>query len=310
MLRRLLVLGAALGLTVVWGSAAFLKALDIPAFADQITAHKITPAGWSGALAFLLVVCEASLALAHVTLVKPRWAFLASAGLLLFFIGITGWAWAHGNTEGCGCFGRLAARSPKDVIVEDSLFLLLAAVGWWAAAKVESPRRSPIFFAALAPLALILPFVGPNIPADQLVTTLNPGTDLSHLAADDLPGPLNEGPQLLVFLADSCAACDSSLTNLTDIAAKEGAPPIVAIFAGSRREARAWALEKVPPFPIASSPAKVLRQYYRRLPATVLLKDGVVTAVWRNRTPTWPEVQAGLRLPKPAVKVGTGEETR
>lgn len=308
MFRRLLVIAAALGLATVWGSAAFLKALDLPAFADQITAHKITPAAWSGTLAFLLVITESLLALASVTLTRPRWTFVASAGLLLFFIGITAWAWAHGNTEGCGCFGRLAARSPKDVIVEDSLFLVMAIVGWWAAARVEAPRRSPILFAALAPLALILPFVGPNIPADALVTTLNPGTDLAHLAADDLPGPLNEGPQLLVFLSDSCAACDSGLANLSDVAAQEGAPPIVAVFAGSRRDARAWSLDKVPPFPVASSPAKVLRQYYRRLPATVLLKDGVVTVAWRNRTPTWAEVQAALKVPKPAVRVEVGEE--
>ena len=308
MLRRLLLVAAALGLVAVWGSAAFLKALDVPAFADQVTAHKITPAAWSGTLAFLLIVFEGLLAIAHLTFFRPRLAFAASAGLLLFFIGVTGWAWAHGNTEGCGCFGRLAARSPKDVILEDGLFVLLAAVGWWAAGAIKAPRRAPLFFAVLAPLALILPFVGAKIPADALVTTLNPGTDLHLLAADDLPGPLNDGPQLLVFLSDSCAACDAGLPNLADLAGRDDAPSVIGIFAGSRRDARAWGLVHVPPFPLASGPVKVLRQYYRRLPVTVLLKEGVVTQVWRNRVPTWADVQAALKRPKPAVKLSVGEE--
>lgn len=296
-MKRTLWILASLGLAAVWGSAAFLKSLDLPAFADQITAHRVTPAGWSPVLATGFVVIEALLAAAHLAFFRPRVTFPASAALLLVFIGVTGWAWAHGNTEGCGCFGRLAARHPREVLIEDTLFLAVALVGFRAAHGLRPFRASALAFGLLAPFALALPLAGPHLPFDSLVTTLNPGEDLAHLAVDDLPGPLAEGSVLLVFLADSCAACDAAVEGLGALAAEPGAPRVVGVFAGTRREARAWALERVPAFPIASAPVKVLRQYYRRLPQTALLEEGKIVRVWRNTIPAWGDVRPHIALP-------------
>lgn len=292
MIRRPAAILASLGLVVVWGSAAFLKSLDPAAFADQITQHRVTPAAWSPVLAWLFIVAETSLAAAHLSFVRPRLAFAGSTLLLLLFVGVTFWAWAHGNAEGCGCFGRLASRPPLEVILEDAAFLSLAVGGFFLARGFRPPRRSPAVFAALLPLAIVLPLVGPRLPADALVTTFNPGQDLSHLAAEDLPVLLGQGEVLLVLISDSCPACEEGLPRLNEIAGTEGAPAVVAVFAGSRREARAWSLARVPAFGVASAPVKVLRQYYRRLPQVALLENGVVRKVWRNRIPGRVEVQA------------------
>jgi thiol-disulfide isomerase/thioredoxin len=298
-LRRWALVLFSLALAWIWGSASFLKALDPPAFADQITLHYVSPAAWSPALAYFFIAVEAALAMALVTFFRPRLAFLGSIVLLLTFIVVTAVAWANGHTEGCGCFGKLAARHPREVLAEDTGFLAIAVIGFIVARGFETSRVSKRLLPALLPLAVLLPVLGPSLPGDRLVTTFNPGEDLSNLAADDLRVRLDQGPVLLVLLGDSCKACDEGLPRLEEIASTPGAPPIAAVFAGTsqkeaRREARAWALTHVPPFAVASAPVKVLRQYYRRLPETALLVNGVVTKVWRNRIPGWNDLRGHL----------------
>lgn len=291
--RRLVVVIAALGLAVVWGSAAFLKSLDPAAFAEQITRHHVSPEAWSSALAWLFVGIEAVLVAAHLSFWRPRLVFLTSGLLLLGFIAVTAVAWANGNTEGCGCFGRLAARHPREVILEDLGFLLMAGAGFWASAGRPGFRRSGVVFAALLPLAVAIPIAGPHLPFDSLVTTFNPGEDLTDLAADDLPQGLDEGQVLLVLVGPDCASCDAGLESLNQIAATDGAPTVIAVYAGSRAEARSWALDHVPGFAVGSAPEKVLRQYYRKLPQVGLLSEGKLVRVWRGVIPAPADVSPG-----------------
>jgi hypothetical protein len=176
------------------------------------------------------------------------------------------------------------------VIAEDSGFLAIAVLGFVISRGFEPRRRSALTMTFLSPLAVIVPWIGPRLPGDALVTAFNPGQDLSDLAAEDLTVPLNEGWVLLVLLTDPCAECVEGVSKLNDIAGRAGSPPIAAVFAGTRREARAWALEHVPAFGVASAPVKVLRQYYRRLPQAALLESGIIRKVWRNRIPGWEEV--------------------
>jgi len=294
LVRRIVLVVSALGLVAVWGSAAFLKSLDPGAFAEQITQHHVTPAAWSSFLAIFFVTVEAILVVAHLSFWRPRLVFIASGLLLVAFIGVTAIAWANGNTEGCGCFGRLAARHPREVIIEDLGFLVFAVAGYWAAGGHAASSRSRAVLLALLPLALALPIVGPHLPFDSLVTTFNPGEEMTNLAAEDLPQGLDEGRVLLVLVGPDCPACDQGLESLNQIAATEGAPTVIAVYAGSRSEARSWALDHVPGFAVGSAPAKVLRQYYRKLPQVGLLSEGKLVRVWRGVIPTPGDVTAPL----------------
>jgi hypothetical protein len=89
-MKKLAVILASLALVAVWGSAAILKSLDPPAFAEQIRLHHTAPASWSPYLAILFIGVEVLLAAAHLSLFRPRVVFAASGLLLLFFIGVTG----------------------------------------------------------------------------------------------------------------------------------------------------------------------------------------------------------------------------
>lgn len=272
--------------------AALLKAADPQLFIEEIQGYHVFPTAASFGAYFFLVV-EVVIGLALVLHVAPRPAIAAFAGLMLFFIGITGYAWSQGHAGGCGCFGRLASRPPGEVMLEDGAYVLLAAFAFWRARSwVSSSRPRWAAFAVALPVFLTAPWSMPRLPIDSLITGIRPGTSLENLAADDLKEPLTQGLVFVAFLGKDCKPCDQALPLMNTLAQTEGAPRVNGIFSGDRREKRAWALEHVPSFPLAHASTKSLRQYYRRLPVFVLLQDGSVRRIWWSRPPTAEEVMA------------------
>lgn len=279
-----------IGLGVMLLVAALLKAADPHLFIDEIRGYQVFPSlAPLAAYAFLLV--EILIALVMILHVMPRFALAAFMALMLFFIGITAWAWAHGHTGGCGCFGRLASRPPWEVMIEDGIYVVLAGFSFWAVpAWIRSSRTRWVACAVALPVFLTGPWLLPRAPVDSFITGLKPGSNLQNLAADDLKQPLTEGKVFMAFLGDECPACIQSLPVLEQLAATEGAPRVNGIFAGDRKEKRAWALEHVPSFALAHASKKSLHQYYRRLPVFILMEDGRVQKIWWDRAPTPEQV--------------------
>jgi hypothetical protein len=269
--------------------ASIIKSADPSLFIEQIRGYKVFPSLASfGAYAFLWV--EFILGWMLILWVAPRWSLLGFAGLMLLFVGVTAWAWAHGNASECGCFGRMAVRPPKEVILEDLAYVALAAFASWKAPWVSASRGRWIVYGLALPLFLALPWVAPRLPVDSLVTSLRPGSNLETLAADDLKVPLGDGRVFVALLGDSCRPCVDALPMMAELTTRDRAPKVTGIFAGDRARKRAWALDQLPAFPLANASEKVLRQYYRSLPVFILLEDGVVRKIWWHRRPTVDEV--------------------
>lgn len=142
----------------------------------------------------------------------------------------------------------------------------------------------------LAPVFLLLPFAGPRLPVDSLVTDLKIGADLSDLAVDNLLQPLDQETLVLAFVSNGCDECLDALAGLNAIARLDDGPPVVGIFAGDRAMAMDWVFTNVPEFEVGDAPPSVLRQYYRRLPRIVLVQDGIVRGIW-DRPPTPEAIQ-------------------
>lgn len=276
--------GAIVG--VVFLAAAFLKGADLELFATQITDYGLSPAAWSPPSAVLLVIAEGVLGVALLLWFAPRIAIAATAALLVVFIAATAIGWARGDVTECGCFGRLAARGPGDVIMEDLVFLALLGIAWRFGPKSPPLRRlRHSITVGLIVVAFAWPWLGPHAPIDRWVTGIGPGTDLSGLSAEDLRLPIEQGDVLLALVGPDCAACDASLPALEQIAQSETGLRVAAVFAGDRAAKRAWQLEHVPGFPVGHASEKALRQYYRRLPVVFSLRDGEVRQVWWGRAP-------------------------
>ena len=278
---------AGMAIGVVYLAAALIKSADPALMIEQVRGYRMLPDALAPTASYALLIAEGVLGVALLLRVWPRRTLLAAGAVMLLFIVATAWAWAHGNASSCGCFGRLASRGPGAVILEDSLFLVLIAFSF-AFSGNASGRTQRFAFWSLVPLFVALPWVAPWLPVDGWVTAIHPGSDLSDLAADDLKVPLDHGDVLLALVGPDCAACDAALPALEKLA--EGPVPVTAVFAGDRREKFEWRNEHVPPFPVAHAPAKALRQYYRRLPAYFLLKEGKVRQIWWSRPPRPEEI--------------------
>ncbi len=271
---------------VIFLTAAFLKGADLALFATQITDYGLSPSAWSAPSAVLLVILEGVLGVGLLLWFAPRVAIPATAALLLIFIAATAIGWARGDVTECGCFGRLAARGPGEVIVEDLVFLALLGIAWRLGPKSPPlPRARRCVAVGLILVALAWPWIGPHAPVDRWVTGIGPGADLSGLSAEDLRLPLEQGAVLVALVGPDCAACDASLPALEQIGQSEPGLRVAAIFAGDRAARRAWQLEHVPGFPVGHASQKALRQYYRRLPVVFRLQDGEVIQVWWGRAP-------------------------
>jgi thiol-disulfide isomerase/thioredoxin len=272
--------------------AAFLKAGDPGLFAEQITAHRVTPASWSPFLAYAFVAGELALAAALLAFVRPRVVFGLTILLMLGFIGVTAWAWAHGNAESCGCFGRLGDRGPGEVIRDDAILIVLSAAGLWLARGVRTRRRQWVALGVLLVPVITLTVFGSSLPLDGVVVGIRPGTSLADLALEGPAPALEEGSVLLVLIGPDCPACEAGVPALKQLAGSAGAPKVLAAFSGAPSAAQVWRLKHLPNFPVAAASPRVLRQYYRRLPATFRLENGIVRQVWWNRIPAAEEVRA------------------
>ena len=115
----------ALGLVFI--VAGILKAVDPTEFVRQIETYGIVSGSLAVILAYTLLPLEIGLGSALLAGYRARLAAAATVILLLVFMSATAYAWSQGKTEGCGCFGSIASRTPGQVLVEDTGLLGLGA---------------------------------------------------------------------------------------------------------------------------------------------------------------------------------------
>lgn len=261
--------------------AAILKGLDPSLFADQITAHKVTPASWSSFLAHAFVAVELILGGALLLHFKPRWTHLAFIALMLGFIAVTAIAWAHGNTKECGCFGRAVGRGPEKVIIQDALLILLSGGVILFAKRLGSSGLARRLAIPWILLSVAFSAAGASIPADSFVTGVRRGADLGDMPIEDLRKSHAEGLAFLILVDGNCASCPEAISSLKELARERKDLSMTVVFPGSRQEAMAWRLQHLPPVHVAHASPRALRAYYRELPVCFLLQNGrLLRAFW------------------------------
>lgn len=282
----------AIAIAFILGSAGFYKAGDPVLFAEQMSAYGITPASWSPALAYGFIAIELLLAAALLSFVMPRLSLAGTILLMVGFICVTAWAWAHGYSGECGCFGRHADRGPGRVIAEDAITIAAAALGIRLARGAITRRWRWIVFGILLVPAAALTAFGRQLPLDSVIVGLRPGSAVGDMPVEQAGMPTDEGSVLVAIVSDDCGPCADGIDRLRLLAEHEDGPRVIAVYAGTAPGAQAWRLRHLPNFRVAYASEKVLRRYYRRLPVTMLLRDGIVRSIWWNRIPSAQEVSA------------------
>lgn len=278
--------------------AAIHKGLDPSLFAEQITAHKVTPPSWSTLLAHLFVAVELIIGGALLSGFKPRWTHLAFILLMLGFIVATAIAWAHGNTKECGCFGRAVGRGPEKVIIQDALLIVLSAVAMILAKGIGTSRIARRIAFPWILLSIAFSAAGARIPADAFVTGLRAGSDMGDLPIEDLRKPHTDGWSFLILLDGGCTACPDAIAPFRDLAKTRKDLAMIAVFSGTRQDAMTWRLQHLPPVAVAHASPRALRAYYREIPSCFLLRDGRLVRAFWNRIPIPAEIE-GLLPPAP-----------
>lgn len=272
---------ARIGLGLVFLGAGMLKMTDPAEFGRQIAGYGIIGEGLAAFSSPLLIAFETTLGIALLLGFRLRVTVLTASVLLVLFIAIEAYGMSAGRTESCGCFGAYVQRTPVEVIVEDLLFLLLGLVAWFALGAWR-PRRarlvaSAVIVASIASLALAS--ASPYLPIDPYVTRLAIGrrVDALQLPAD-LPS-FGEGRHLIALFEVTAPEATAIAAELTAIAARPGAPAVLALTPSDDEERTAFFWSAAPEFDIYTVDRPLLKRLYRRLPLFFTVDSGRIVGI-------------------------------
>ena len=281
-----------IALGVVFLVAAFFKGVDPAEFTHQVAGYGIVSGAWAVVLAYALIPIELVLGLALVVGFRPRSAAAVAVLLLLVFMGATAYAWSQGKTEGCGCFGSLTSRTPRDVLLEDLGFLVLGILAFVLVRENSTKGRWRI--AALAcGLAggVLLPLSAYALPLDDLVTDLKVGRSVDDLPLRDSPEDLAQGDHLVALLDLDSDRSARIVSRLNGYSAKAKAPRVIAFFGGEVDEKAVFCFNYDPNFEVVAVPRNELKRLYRTLPRFFRIRDGRVVSVWHRDAPDAEELK-------------------
>jgi uncharacterized membrane protein YphA (DoxX/SURF4 family) len=243
-------------------------------------------------VAYALIPAELILGLALLVGYRTRIAAALAGVLLVVFIGATAYGWSQGKTEGCGCFGSIASRSPGEVILEDLVFLALGIAAVLLAPR--EPRRAGWRLAAVlagAFVAVLLPFTAYALPLDSVVTSLRVGRDVAELPLRESPVPLETGDHLVALIDLDDPDAREIVSALDGIREEGGAPRPIAFYGGEVDEKTVFCFNYNPGFEVVAVPRLELKRLYRTLPRFFRVRDGKVTRIWEGSPPPPEELR-------------------
>jgi uncharacterized membrane protein YphA (DoxX/SURF4 family) len=284
--------GVFLGLVLL--VAAWTKAIDPNAFAEQITAEGLD--GWLSAVtvARIALALEIGLGLALVLGIRRLWVLVPAALLVAFFLFLTGRAYVN-DLRGveietaCGCFGNLVDRTPAEAFWQDLLLLVpalvLAFLGARAAAAFPSRRLAVVAVGTFA--GLWLAWRAPDLPLDDLATRLKPGVETREMCVgrpeepdfvclDALVPELDEGEHWVVLTHLDEEDFLAGLDGLHSHSLAGGEPRLWLVSDALPEDLNAFSWQYMVATEIRLAPATLMRPLYRTLPRSFRVRDGRV----------------------------------
>jgi len=201
-------------LGIIFLAAAFLKALDIDAFAQQIARYQLVPANLDLPFAVGLVVVEALVGLACLVSFRLHIALSVMIALLALFFGATLFRWSLLQDTNCNCFGPVVTGGPRGVVLHTTVLIALAAVLLALMRKTiltSSFRKGRIAAGVFAMFLLI--FVAQPFSGNSVQSAMT-------------------GDQTRIFLSATCEKCKKEAGKVRALAASTDVPP-VRIFIGA-----------------------------------------------------------------------------
>jgi hypothetical protein len=292
--------GAFLGVVLL--IATWAKAIDPASFEQQIRGEGLAFLLPASVVALCALALEAGLGVALLLNLRRPAILIPATLLVLFFVFLTGRSWWRAEqgladpSGGCGCFGNLVERTPKEAFVQDVAMLVpTLALAWVARPRfARFPRGRAAVAAAAALGAALLGWRAPALPLDDLATRLKPGVrfdaicagrDAERVCLAHLAPSLAEGRHLIVLADVRDAGFDALAERLNGYSQPGAEPPLTVLADVTLDEQRALFWRVAPAFDLHEAPAAMLRPLYRALPRSFLLEGGVVAATYPGLPP-------------------------
>lgn len=267
--------------------AGLQKAFEIDLFIRQIRDYEmITDPLLVIFSAWGLLTFECCLGAALIVNFHPKIVVPAGGLLFLIFISVTGYAWATGVTDDCGCFGSWVERTPQEAMLED-IFLFAALMIAWKFNR--SFRRWPFFIKEFLTAMGFL--AGLSLPV-----TAGPLLDRIDTA---ITGPVKEGFEpfvlkdfsykdlsvdrhIIFILATDCSHCIEEMDNLNMIAEDKTLPEVISVCINDQKQIEDFIFDFDPAFEIYQINSN---DFWRLLgdgeiPRTILVNDGIIVKKW------------------------------
>lgn len=293
--------------------AAWTKIIDPVGFVEVIVREGLDMFGAPKVVAFVALGVEVGIGVALLLGLRRPWVMISATLLVVFFLALTGrtyWHFTQGivdETVGCGCFGNLVQRTPKEAFFQDlwilglPLLFSFAGIGWSQRGEgpvrrsVSGPRPSSsskprIAVVILVTLAsLVVAWKAPSLPFDDLATRLRPGAQVGALClggedaadrvcVDTIISELEQGAHLVVMTSLENEEFLGSMQRMNEYALSESKRRLWVLTADPPEVVKAFAWTQAPVFEVREAPAALLRPLYRTLPRSFSVTDGAVTA--------------------------------
>ena len=276
------VFGGTWFLGIVFMAAAFLKALDLNAFTQQIGRYQLLPASVELPFAIGLIVVEGIVGVAGLVSFRLRTALWVMIALLALFLGATLFRWGLLHDTNCNCFGPVIVGGPRAVILHTTLLIALAA-GLLALMRktiiTSSFRGGRIAAGVLAMFLLI--FVAQ--PFSQNTLSQNELT----------------GDQTRIFLSAICEKCKKEADKVRALANSSDVPP-VRVFIGASFDYQIADYFKEANLQVPYTPMTFsqLSRETPRVPKVQVLRGGNLVKEWEGDVPGLDEVKRALSTAK------------
>lgn len=246
----------------------------------------------------LLGPIECAVGVALILNWRPGLSLPAGLGLMLLFIGLTGYAWYQEADVNCGCFGALVDRTPGEALVEDIVMLGALLFAWkWGIGGGGSPGMAR-WVGVTAAAALLLTGVRFYPEVDRVENSdLAGGVRLTGVGLTGSEQDLGEGDHLIVLFSPKCGHCKRAVPRLNEWSDAPELPAVLGLHSlGHESEAlKSFRDSMRPRFEIASiSSSDWKRLTWRHgWPRMAFVRDGVVQRVWeRSEMPTVKQLVA------------------
>ncbi len=308
-----------LGLVLL--TAAYTKAIHPALFVEEIQLQGLDFLLPATVVAYLALALEIGIGVGLLLGIDRPWMLWLSSALVGFFIYLNGrnyWLYSQGLLEegtSCGCFGNLVQRTPAEAFWQDLLLivppLLLAVWGRSRASGFPSLRVAAAMLLAVGGVGFAS--LAPDLPLDDWATRLSPGVHIDTLC---LGGPKGD-PNSLACLEDVMPGLGEGmhLVILTELDSNEfiqaveqinqyvydGRQPTIRVASPAEPEQKAtffWA--HGPAFEIGEAPQELIKPFYRRLPRSFRVEDGLVTHTYAGLPPLEQEAPSA-----PAAAAGS-----